>query len=191
MNSQAVEHFFRTDQPSLQRLTEFTTIMATKQPAYTWENGFRQTATNAAPWEQSTTTAVNGGGKDAANAVRNQQDDIHAYVAPPTVELVTSPVHNHLGINVIRHWPTLYDGSNNPHGVPTWWMPKEKVDVLICGGEIWLPWQRWARMYTNLTLILAGPSGLAIAVSLARQGLSFRIIGIVRTGIFPRKSTLF
>ncbi|KAJ3497717.1 hypothetical protein NLG97_g1691 [Lecanicillium saksenae] len=129
--------------------------MATKQPAYTWENGFRQATTNAAPWEQSTKTVVNEGDTDSANAVRNQQDDINAYVAPPAVELVTSPAHNHLGINVIRHWPTLYDGSNNPHGIPSWWTPKEEVDVLICG---------------------AGPSGLAIAVSLVRQGLSFRII---------------
>ncbi|KAG7108051.1 hypothetical protein HYQ44_012766 [Verticillium longisporum] len=93
--------------------------MATKSPAYTWENGFR------------------------------------AYVTPPSVDLTTSLTHNQLGINVVRHWPTLYDGTNSPHGVPSWWAPKEEVDVLICG---------------------AGPSGLQVAVSLARQGVSFRII---------------
>ncbi|KAI0872293.1 FAD binding domain-containing protein [Hypoxylon argillaceum] len=74
---------------------------------------------------------------------------------PPSKEIVTSDVHNGLGINVIRTWPSIYNGSNNPHGVPSWWAPLEQVDVLIVG---------------------AGPSGLAVATSLARQGVSFRII---------------
>lgn len=103
--------------------------MATKQPAFTWENGFRQLSSKPAPWEQK----ENG---NAATEMNDDHDDANAYVTPPTVELVTSPAHNHLGVNVIRHWPTLYDGSNNPHGVPWWWKPQEEVDVLICGGEM-------------------------------------------------------
>ncbi|KAJ5170458.1 uncharacterized protein N7500_003241 [Penicillium coprophilum] len=55
----------------------------------------------------------------------------------------------------LRTWPTLYDGTASPHGVPEWWKPLNQVDVLICG---------------------AGPSGLEVALSLLRQGLTFRII---------------
>ncbi|ROT35240.1 FAD/NAD(P)-binding domain-containing protein [Sodiomyces alkalinus F11] len=114
--------------------------MATKLPGYTWENGFRQPSSDATPW-------VWPQGQEMTDA-----DD---YVTPPDVELVSSPSHNSLGINVVRNWPTLYDGTNSPHGVPSWWAPEKAVDVLICG---------------------AGPSGLEVAVSLARQGVSFRII---------------
>lgn len=91
--------------------------MATKRPDYTWENGFQQPANL----------------KENATA---QEEDSDAYVAPPSTELVTSTAHNDLGINVIRSWPTLYDGTNSPHGIPSWWEPKEEEDVLICGGEI-------------------------------------------------------
>lgn len=91
--------------------------MATKRPDYTWENGFQQPANF----------------KGNATA---QEEDPDAYVAPPSTELVTSTAHNDLGINIIRSWPTLYDGTNSPHGIPSWWKPKEEVDVLICGGEI-------------------------------------------------------
>ncbi|KAK5631480.1 hypothetical protein RRF57_007194 [Xylaria bambusicola] len=83
------------------------------------------------------------------------ENDLNAYVTPPSKELVTSDAHNDIGINVIRTWPSIYDGTNSPHGVPVWWNPAGKVDVLISG---------------------AGPSGLAVAASLARQGVSFRIL---------------
>ncbi|KAI6092181.1 FAD binding domain-containing protein [Hypoxylon rubiginosum] len=106
----------------------------------TFENGFKQPATGE-PW-------VWNDGEDEA-------DDPNSYVTPPSKEIVTSDAHNNLGVNVIRSWPTLYDGTNSPHGIPSWWKPAEKVDVLISG---------------------AGPSGLAVAASLARQGVSFRII---------------
>ncbi|KAI1146765.1 FAD binding domain-containing protein [Nemania diffusa] len=111
--------------------------MAKAVPPSTWQNGFRQPC-EGTQWEW-----------------KDSDDEKDGYVTAPSKEVVTSTVHNNLGISVIRTWPTLYDGTNNPHGIPSWWTPREKVDVLIVG---------------------AGPSGLAIAVSLARQGVSFRIL---------------
>lgn len=64
----------------------------------------------------------------------DSDDDPHVYVTPPSKEVVTSDVHNELGISVIRTWPSIYDGTNSPHGIPTWWTPSEQVDVLIVGG---------------------------------------------------------
>lgn len=97
--------------------------MATKRPDYTWENGFQQPA-------KSDNTESKLEGNSSAN-----DEDPAAYVAPPSTELVTSTAHNDLGVNVIRSWPTLYDGTNNPHGIPSWWEPKNEVDVLISGGK--------------------------------------------------------
>lgn len=56
------------------------------------------------------------------------------YVTPPFSEPLSSTVHNSLGLNVARNWPTLYNGTQSPHGIPDWWKPSGKVDVLICGG---------------------------------------------------------
>ncbi|POR35292.1 Phenol 2-monooxygenase [Tolypocladium paradoxum] len=120
--------------------------MATKPATYTWENGFRQVTSEKAPWDCPGRGRQDEDGGD---------EDGDAYVTPPAVELVSSASHNSLGINVIRNWPTVYNGTNSPHGLPSWWHPQSEVDVLICG---------------------AGPSGLEVAVSLARQGVSFRII---------------
>ncbi|KAK0615276.1 FAD binding domain-containing protein [Bombardia bombarda] len=121
--------------------------MATSIPPSTWENGFRQPATKTeAPWLWKS---------DDGEQSEADDDDPDAFLAPPSKELVTSSAHNSRGINVIRTWPTLFDGTNNPHGTPSWWKPVEEVDVLIVG---------------------AGPSGLEMAVSLARQRVSFRII---------------
>ncbi|RYP27077.1 hypothetical protein DL768_011346 [Monosporascus sp. mg162] len=116
--------------------------MAFAVPPSSWENGFREPSSGT-PWAQS------------CDELAEIADDPDAYVPPPSKEIVTSPAHNEHGINVIRTWPTLYDGTNNPHGVPSWWKPANEVDVLIVG---------------------AGPSGLEAAASLARQGVSFRII---------------
>nr|POF15329.1 aromatic hydroxylase fmpf [Quercus suber] len=55
--------------------------------------------------------------------------------ALPSVELITSSKHNSLGINKLRTFPTLYNGTSSPHGVPEWWKPKDEVDVLICGDK--------------------------------------------------------
>ncbi|KAM5383755.1 hypothetical protein ACJZ2D_001744 [Fusarium nematophilum] len=106
--------------------------MATKTPAYTWENGFRQPAPSSSsseyPWSWPK-TFLDDDEESSSHDVRG------AYVTPPSVELTTSATHNNLGINVIRHWPSLYDGTNSPHGVPLWWNPKSQVDVLICGDK--------------------------------------------------------
>ncbi|KAJ5481462.1 hypothetical protein N7475_000274 [Penicillium sp. IBT 31633x] len=77
------------------------------------------------------------------------------YEIPPSDEILASTSHNDLGFNVLHIWPTLHDGTASPHGVPDWWNPPIKVDVLISGG---------------------GPSGLEVALSCLRQGLTFRII---------------
>ncbi|KFA80701.1 hypothetical protein S40288_01756 [Stachybotrys chartarum IBT 40288] len=116
--------------------------MATKRPPFTWENGYQQPMT-ASTWP---TDGANGD-------VSHTEGD--RYVAPPSVDLVTSSTHNSLGVNVLNDWPTMYGGTDNPHGVPSWWKPEEKVDVLICG---------------------AGPSGLGLAACLLRQGVSCRVI---------------
>lgn len=95
--------------------------MAFAIPPSTWENGFKQPTTGR-PWVWDHT-------EDEGI------DDPNSYVTPPSKEIVTSEVHNDLGVNVIRTWPTLYDGTNSPHGAPSWWKPAEKVDVLISGGK--------------------------------------------------------
>ena len=56
------------------------------------------------------------------------------YMTPPYNEPLSSTVYNSLGSNAIRTWPTIYNGTESPHGVPHWWKPQKKVDVLICGG---------------------------------------------------------
>ncbi|KAF2004770.1 FAD binding domain-containing protein [Amniculicola lignicola CBS 123094] len=78
---------------------------------------------------------------------------------PVPRELPTSTMHNSITEekNLLRTWATIYDGTQSPEGVPAWWKPQSEVDVLICG---------------------AGPFGLEMAVSLARQGLTFRILDL-------------
>jgi phenol 2-monooxygenase (NADPH) len=60
------------------------------------------------------------------------------FITLPSAEVLTSSVHNHLGLNVLRTWPTLYDGTRTPHNIPSWWQLSDKVDVLICGGKHFL-----------------------------------------------------
>ena len=57
------------------------------------------------------------------------------YVTPQSVEIVTAPVNNALGQSVLRSWPTIFNGTNSPDGVPDWWNPSTDVDVLIVGGK--------------------------------------------------------
>lgn len=88
----------------------------------TWENGFKEPG-KGAPWV-------------AESSVANEAEDeeLH-YTTPPSSEILTSEVHNELGLNVLRTWPTIYDGTNTPHDLPEWWAPSSEVDVLVCGGE--------------------------------------------------------
>ena len=89
----------------------------------TWENGFREPRQDAS-WAIESRIP-----KDAG-------DEGPSYTTPPSSEILTSEVHNELGLNVLRTWPTIYDGTNTPHDLPYWWAPSSEVDVLICGGEL-------------------------------------------------------
>lgn len=94
--------------------------MATTAGGFVFSNGYRQdAATN--PWDEP------------ADGEAWDEHEPH-YSVPPSVELLTSPVHNHLGHSYLRTWPTIYNGTASPHGVPDWWKPSSQVDVLICGG---------------------------------------------------------
>ena len=106
-------------------LPAFYREMAKSVASFTWERGFRESS--AIPqWETD--------------------NDIDGTTLPPSKEVVTSSQHNDLGVNVLRTWPTLYDGTNNPHGIPAWWKPQKEVDVLICGG-----WYRLRQLYVFIT----------------------------------------
>lgn len=95
--------------------------MAKAIPPYTFQNGFKQPSSEP-PWLFAL--------DDTAD-----NEDPEEYTPPPSKELVTSSLQNSVGINITRHWPTLYDGTNNPHGLPSGWKPSKEVDVLIVGGK--------------------------------------------------------
>lgn len=95
--------------------------MAKSVPAYTWKNGFREPGEKF-PWKT-----------DSVEIVEDKEEP--HYVTPPTSEILTSNVHNSLGLNTLRTWPTIFDGTKSPHGLPEWWKPSSNVDVLICGGK--------------------------------------------------------
>lgn len=138
--------------------------MASSIQPFSWKNGFREPG-QGTPWLS-----------ERLNGTLEEQGH---YVTPPSSEILTSTVHNDIGFNVLRTWPTLYDGTSNPHGLPDWWQKKGEVDVLICGGT-YTEDQAKLMIVFQIVLILhrqAGPSGLQVALSLARQGVSFRIIG--------------
>lgn len=92
--------------------------MAKSVSPYTWERGFKEPSTGT-PWQWEPEAG--------------SEND--TYITPPSKEIVTSTVHNDLGTNLLRSWPTIYDGTNSPHGCPDWWTPAAEVDVLICGGR--------------------------------------------------------
>ena len=92
------------------------------QPS-TWANGFRESRKDI-PWTTKSSTAA------------GVEDEEPSYTTPPSSEILTSEVHNELGLNVLRTWPTIYDGTNTPHSLPDWWAPSTEVDVLICGGVL-------------------------------------------------------
>ncbi|KAK3369737.1 FAD binding domain-containing protein [Lasiosphaeria ovina] len=77
------------------------------------------------------------------------------YRLPVEGEKLTSTVGNSFGIAQLRSWPDVYNGTEAGQEKPAWWKPETEVDVLICG---------------------AGPFGLEVAMNLARQGISFRIV---------------
>lgn len=95
--------------------------MAKDIPPSTWENGYQAPST-ISPWLWPPP------GNDI-------EEDPDAYICLPSKDLVTSSHHNSKGINIIRTWPSMYDGTDSPHGLPPWWKPASEVDVLICGGE--------------------------------------------------------
>ena len=97
--------------------------MATSVLPSTYKNGFRQPR-KGTPW--------------VVGAKEIFYDDEPHWVTPPSSEILSSDVHNSFGLNTIRSWPTMYDGTNSPHGLPKWWKPSTEVDVLICGGIILL-----------------------------------------------------
>lgn len=87
----------------------------------TWQNGFQE-ASSHWTWE-----------KGASKPEDSLEEE--SYTVPPAKEVLTSQRHNHLGLNYMRTWPTLYDGTNSSRNtIPSWWNPSDEVDVLICGG---------------------------------------------------------
>lgn len=100
------------------RVRATLSMMARSLQPFTWQNGFQESLPYA-PWEI-----------EAKSGQRQES----SYDLPPSKEQLTSNVHNSFGLNVMRTWPTLFDGTNSPHGLPSWWQPPDKVDVLICGG---------------------------------------------------------
>ncbi|KAI1075863.1 FAD binding domain-containing protein [Whalleya microplaca] len=91
---------------------------------------------------------------DSANYVTEYGNPSH-YLCPSEDEKPTSKVGNEYGLSSLRSWPSLYNGTEAQSTTPSWWKPASEVDVLICG---------------------AGPFGLEVALGLARDGISFRII---------------
>ncbi|RAL07200.1 FAD/NAD(P)-binding domain-containing protein [Aspergillus homomorphus CBS 101889] len=102
----------------------------------TWKNGFRQPS-EGEPWRYPKPE-----GEPPARP---------HYVTPPSVYIRTSSAQNVLGESTLRSWPTIFNGTNSPAGIPGWWKPSCEVDVLIVGG-------------------------LETALSLVRQGVRVRIL---------------
>ncbi|KDQ24257.1 hypothetical protein PLEOSDRAFT_1067151 [Pleurotus ostreatus PC15] len=78
-----------------------------------------------------------------------------SYVYPEPALKPTSLKPNEKGILKDPTFPSLLAGTSAPGVLPSWFKKDSEVDVVICG---------------------AGPSGLEVAVSLLRQGVSFRIV---------------
>lgn len=95
--------------------------MATTPSPLTWKNGYAQPAKTAS-WADENNNRTESG------------EEAH-HVVPRSEEPLTTTVQNSLGLNVLRTWPTLYNGTESPQGFPDWWQPSEEVDVLICGGN--------------------------------------------------------
>ena len=94
--------------------------MAAIEPNRTWKNGFAQPS-ETATWNLEDSDRTEAGEKSH-------------YAVPPFEEPLSSTVHNSLGLNTVRIWPSLHSGTDSPQGVPDWWQPPKEVDVLICGG---------------------------------------------------------
>ena len=70
----------------------------------------------------------------AENVNSTENGEKSHYVTPPYDEPLSSTFHNSLGLHVIRTWPTIYNSTESSHGLPDWWNPQTKVDMLICDG---------------------------------------------------------
>lgn len=78
--------------------------MATSAQPHSWKNGVCQPSGETS-WAFKEKYII------------DEKDEAH-YVTPPSSEIFTSTVHNALGLNTLRRWPTIYDGTNSPHGLP-------------------------------------------------------------------------
>ena len=145
--------------------------MAQSQPPQTWQRGFAEPAATAtAAWA------------DRANYETEDGERASAAV-PAEGEKPTSDVPNDLGRGSLRSWPELYNGTEARETTPSWWRESAEVDVLICGGECDTSSCRcvWGCVANDAGI--AGPFGLEVALSLARQGVSFRIVG--KQAVYP------
>ena len=97
-----------------------STMAKSVEPS-TWKNGFRQPA-QGNPWIFKDEETI------------DEEHEAH-YVVPPRLEQLTSTTHNSLGLNSLRTWPTIFNGTSSPHGTPEWWKPSSEVDVVISGGK--------------------------------------------------------
>ena len=95
--------------------------MARTEANRTWEHGFAEPSATAS-WTLE-------------DSYRSENSEKSHYEVPPFEKSLSSTIHNSLGVNTVRTWPSLHNGTESPEGVPDWWQPRKEVDVLICGGR--------------------------------------------------------
>lgn len=98
--------------------------MAQTEAPLTWKRGFA-TPSDGATWADE-------------SFYRTENGDLANYSPPASHELATSLMHNKVtdDKNVLRTWPSIFNGTQAPREIPNWWKPQPDVDVLICGGEM-------------------------------------------------------
>ena len=96
-------------------------MAATTPKAQTWESGFAQ-LTEKPTWESE-------------DHYQTETGEKASYAKPTFEEVASSTVRSSLGENIVRTWPSVYNGTDTPNDLPDWWSPDSEVDVLICGGR--------------------------------------------------------